>query len=113
MTGRAETYVREICRRTRRYRRQHERRMCICLTVCLLFLLTGITGLLTGIRSPGISKVTAGYGAVLLQNEVSAYIVVGIAAFIAGVTLTVLCIRYGRDRQHSMQVREEKEEQRI
>lgn len=110
MTGRAETHVREIYRRTRRYRQRYERRICACLLMCLMFLLTGITGLLRKIRSPGLSSVTAGYGAVLLQNEASAYIVVGIAAFIAGVTLTVLCIRYAKGRQHSMQVREEREE---
>ena len=93
MTGKTETRVREIRSRTRQYRRRYETRLLSFLTVCSLFLLTGIGVLLRSVQTPGVAAVADGYGAVLLRDGAVTYVVLGIAAFVVGVTVTVLCIR--------------------
>ena len=93
MTGKTETRVREIQSRTRQYRRQRENRVLSSLAAFSLFLLAGIGVLLKTVQTPGIVSVAEGYGAVLLRNGAGSYVVLGIAAFVLGVTATVLCIR--------------------
>ena len=93
MTGKTETRVREIRSRTRQYRRRYETRLLSFLTVCSLFLLTGIGVLFGSVETPGIAAVANGYGAVLLRYGAGAYVVIGLFAFVIGVTVTVLCIR--------------------
>ena len=93
MTGKTETRMREIQRRTRQYRKRYEVRLFSCLTLCSLFLLAGIGVLFRSVQTPGIVSVSKGYGGVLLQDGAVAYVVIGIAAFVIGVTVTVLCIR--------------------
>ena len=93
MTTRTEIHIQEICRRARQYRQQYERRMLFILSVCSLFLLACITTLLKMVQTPGIFAAANAYGAVLLRNDVSPYIVVGVAAFAAGVMGTIFCMR--------------------
>lgn len=93
MTGKTETRMREIRSRTRRYRKQYETRLFSCLTLCSLFLLAGIGVLFRSVQAPSVAAVANGYGAVLLRNGAGAYVVIGIAAFALGVSVTVLCIR--------------------
>ena len=93
MTGKTETRVREIRSRTRQYRRRHETRLFSFLTVCSLFLLSGIGVLFKSVETPGVAVVANGYGAVLLRDGAGAYVVIGLFAFVIGVTVTVLCIR--------------------
>ena len=93
MTGKTETRVREIRSRTRQYRRRYETRLLSFLTVCSLFLLAGIGVLFGSVETPGIAAVANGYGAVLLRDGAGAYVVIGLLAFVIGVTVTVLCIR--------------------
>ncbi len=93
MTGKTETRMREIRSRTRQYRKRYETRLFSCLTLCSLFLLAGIGVLFRSVQSPGVASVADCYGAVLLRDGAGAYVVIGIAAFAIGVTVTVLCIR--------------------
>lgn len=93
MTGKTETRVREIRCRTRQYRKRQEARLLSCLTVCSLFLLAGIGVLFRRVQTPGIAAVAYGYGGVLLRDGAGAYVVIGLLAFVVGVTVTVLCIR--------------------
>ncbi len=93
MTGKTETRVREIRSRTRQYRRQHENRVLSSLAAFSLFLLAGIGVLFRSVQTPGVAAVADGYGAVLLRDGAVTYVVIGIAAFVIGVTVTVLCIR--------------------
>ena len=93
MTTRTEIHIQEICRRARQYRQQYERRILSILSVCSLFLLACITTFLKKVQTPGIFAAANAYGAVLLRNDVSAYIVVGVAAFAAGVMCTIFCMR--------------------
>ena len=93
MTGKMETRMREIRHRTRQYRKQYEARLLSCLAMCSLFLLAGIGVLFRSVQAPGIAAVADGYGTVLLRSGTGAYVVIGIAAFAIGVSVTVLCIR--------------------
>ena len=93
MTGKTETRVREIRSRTRQYRRQYENRVLFSLAAFNLFLLAGIGVLFGSVQTPGVAAVADGYGAVLLRDGAVMYVVIGIAAFVVGVSVTVLCIR--------------------
>ena len=93
MTGKTETRMRVIRCRAQRYRRRYEARLLSCLTVCSLFLLAGIGVLFGRVQGPGVVSVAKGCGAVLLQSGAGAYVVIGIAAFAIGVTVTVICTR--------------------
>lgn len=68
------------------------------LSALSLGLFAGIGILLSGVRSPGIAVVPDGNGSLLLRSGAADYIVVGIIAFMAGVFLTVGCIRFRRKR---------------
>ena len=93
MTGKTETRVREIRCRTQQYRKRYEAWLFSCLTLCSLFLLAGIGVLFSSVQTPGIVSIAEGYGAVLLRDGAGAYVVIGIAAFVVGASVTVLCIR--------------------
>ena len=93
MTGKTETRVRVIRSRTLQYRKRYETRLFSCLTLCSLFLLAGIGVLFRSVQTPGIVSIAEGYGAVLLRDGAGAYVVIGIAAFVVGASVTVLCIR--------------------
>lgn len=93
MTGTTEIRLQAIRSRTRQYRARHEARQLSCLTACSLSLTAGILLLMHSVQSPGVAAVPGGYGAVLLRNGTGAYIVVGLLAFVLGVTATLLCIR--------------------
>ena len=110
MTGRTEIRVREIHRRTRRYRRRYENRALYSLTAFSLFLFSGIGILLRKVQSGGLPTVADSYGSVLLRGGTSAYVVVGIAAFAVGVTVTMICIRCKKKKTIRMEDAEDKEE---
>ena len=110
MNGITEIRMRKIQSRTRQYRRRYEWREISCLTVCSLFLLAGIGILLGHIQEPGISSVAEGYGAVLLRSGAGLYVIVGVAAFVVGMTLTVICIRCRKNSGNRTLEAEESEE---
>lgn len=113
MTGKTETRMREIHRRTQRYRRRHENRVLSSLAAFSLFLLVGIGLLLRSVQARGISAVAEGYSSVLLREGAGEYIVVGIAAFAVGVAVTVICIRCKKKKSIRMEDAEDKEEKSI
>ncbi|MBR9938341.1 hypothetical protein KE513_12730 [Oscillospiraceae bacterium Marseille-Q3528] len=110
MTGMTEIRMREIDRRTRQYRRRTERRVLFCLTACSMFLLAGMGILLGNTQVAGISSVAEGYGAVLLRSGAGLYVIVGVAAFVVGMTLTVICIRCRKNSGNRTLEAEESEE---
>lgn len=110
MTRRTEIRVREVHRRVREKRRRRERRIRSGLTGTSLCLLAGIVWLLKGVQTPGVSTVAGSYSAVLLRDGAGAYILVGIAAFVLGVVVTMLCIRYRVRKGNQMTSLAEKEE---
>ena len=99
MTERTQTRLRAIRRRTQIRRRRQEGRILSVLTCACLLLMTAIGTLLEQVQLPGISTVESGYSSVLLRNGAGAYIVVGIAAFVVGVVLTLICIRWKKKDQ--------------
>ena len=105
MTGRTEIRVREIHRRTRRYRRRYENRALYSLTAFSLVLFSGIGILLRKVQSGGVPTVADSYGSVLLRGGASAYVVVGIAAFVVGVTVTMICIRCKKKKRSAWRMR--------
>ena len=110
MTGRTGSRMLEIRRRTRQYRKRREGRVLFTLRVCSLLLFADIGILLRQVQSGGLPTVTDSYGSVLLRGGASAYIVVGIAAFVVGVTVTMICIRLknkSKDRTVSTEERED------
>lgn len=113
MTGRTEIRVREIHRRTRRYRRRYKNRVLYSLTAFSLCLLAGIGVLLQRVQVGGVSTVTEGYGSVLLREGAGAYIVVGIAAFVVGAAVAVICIRCKKKKTSRMENAEDQEEKTI
>lgn len=110
MNGRTEVRVREIRSRTRQYRRRYENRQISCLTALSLCLIAVIGALFGSVHTPGIANVASGFGAVLLRNGAGAYVVIGIAAFILGVSVTVLCIRLKNKSQNQADKGKESEE---
>ena len=111
MTGRTERRVREIRRRTRQYRKRHERRVLSTLSVCSLLLFAEIGILLRKVQSGGVPTVADSYGScAAARGGASAYIVVGIAAFAVGVTVTMICIRCKKKKTIRMEDAEDKEE---
>ena len=111
MTGRAGSRMSEIRRRTRQYRKRYERRVLSTLSVCSLLLFAEIGILLRKVQSGGVPTVADSYGSVLLQGGAGAYIVVGIAAFTAGVAMTVICIRCKKKKTIRIEAAEDKEEE--
>lgn len=93
MNSRTYPRLREIRRRAHRKRRRRENRILSGLTLCSIALITGMGTLLHHAGLPGIVSVSDGYGAILLRQGASAYIVVGVAAFALGALLTIFCIR--------------------
>ena len=74
-------------------RGQYDRRV-LCNMTAMIVVLTVCMGILLQVTHPaGIPTVSAGYGSVLLRNGADIYVVIGIAAFVAGVVFTVMCIR--------------------
>lgn len=92
MTDKTQARLQEIGRRTRWRRRQQENRLLFSLGLQSLLLLCGVGLLLKSGQRPGVAAVANGYGAVLLHNGAQPYVLVGVAAFLAGVMLTVLCL---------------------
>ena len=93
MTGNTEARLREIRSRTKQYRKKYENRLLTCLAMCNLILFAGIGVLFRSVQGPGTVAVADAYGTVLLRDGAGVYVVIGIVAFVAGVALTVICIR--------------------
>ena len=88
-----EQIQREVRRRTRKYRRRYEQVTLTILSMLCLILSGSMLPLLSraGMAS---STVPGGYSSVLLHSGASAYVVVGIAAFVTGCIVTALCLRF-------------------
>lgn len=91
--------MQELQRRIKIKRKRMEIRLVSCLSLCSLFLITGLQMILVRVKEPGISMVNSGYSTVLLQDGTSAYVVTAIAAFSLGVMITLLCIHYKEKRE--------------
>lgn len=110
MDERIQMRVQEINRRVKIKQHRYRRRLYSRLSAMSMMILAGISLLLQNVQTLGIAEVPEAYGSVLLRNEVSAYIVVGIGAFAAGAALTIICIQYHK-KQREKDERTERKEQ--
>lgn len=110
MTERTDMRFNEIRRRTEEKKRRRSRAVISGSGIMSLALLLGIGILLGNAGSPGPVQARGGYSSLLLQDGAGAYVVVGIAAFAAGVTVTLICLRARRNRRGSVSHREEESE---
>lgn len=91
--------VREIGRRVRARRCRRERHLRSRLGAFVLVLLAGVGALLREAGVAGAVDVTGGTGSVLLRQGAAGYVVVGVAAFVAGVLVAVAGIRLREARR--------------
>lgn len=110
MPDKTGEWLQRIRQRMQTLRKRKEKTAMSCLTMVCLALFTCIGTLLHEVQSPGVLDVTGAFGAVLLHGGAEEYVLVGVLAFMAGAAVAVLGIRYGKDRRHSMKVREDREE---
>lgn len=111
MNSRTDIRLREIRRRAHRKRKKKREMSALSgLSLLSILLISGIGAMLyqTG---PGVVSVSQGYGAILLRQGASAYVVVAIGAFVLGVLLTVLCIRARKNARVSHPPRTEESEE--
>ena len=106
-----EERIRSLHARTAALRRARERRKtgaaaaaCTGLAVCLLFMI--FSG--GGVHAGGAAGLFS--GATMLFEGAGPYVLIAIAAFMAGTVITALCIRY-RLKRGSGQDKENKEEE--
>lgn len=97
MTGKTEERLRKIRCRVNARRAAHEKRIFRQLTTACLFLLTGICTLWRYVMSPLDVSEGGAYGTVLLRYNAGGYVSLAVAAFAAGVLISVICIKV---RQH-------------
>lgn len=93
MTGKTEERLRKIRCRVNARRAAHEKRICRQLTAACLFLLTGICTMWRYAMSPLDVSEGGVYGTVLLRYNVGGYVALAVAAFTAGVLISVICIK--------------------
>lgn len=90
-----EDSVNEIKQRTKKRKREKEKRENICLSLVALGLLA------TLIRFTGEMSLAGGqelsskeYASLLIFSEYGGYVLAGVIAFVLGVIVTLLCIRF-------------------
>lgn len=87
MTGQTDSRAKEIKRRARKYRRKRENRSLVTFASLAVILMTGIIALIAG-TGGGTVSTDGGYGSLVLRSGAGLYVVVGVAAFTAGMALT-------------------------
>lgn len=113
MNEKSKNRMRKIRGRMNVYRRRRERLRTAGMCALSLILVCGIGNVL---KDAGLSEFmtvdagdgTAGYGAVLLHDGANIYIMVGIAAFVAGAALTAICVKM-REIERSKNARRKEE----
>ena len=85
----------EIKRREALLRKQREQHGILRLSTCSGALLLALAVCVMGWsrNAPGLGRQTP-YGSILLADGVGGYVLAGILAFMVGVAVTALCIRY-------------------
>ena len=93
-----EERMQKIRRKCRQYRRRYENRQLGELMCSCIILIGCIFSMLGRVETAGLSTVVGGYSSVVLHSGGSVYVFIGIVAFVAGVTITVLCIKFRKKK---------------
>ena len=100
MGGSTHDRVLRIEERLRERKQRRRRHVNAWLGIVCVLCICCVSWILCTEQTPGVSMVHGGYGTVLLRDGAGAYVVVGIAAFALGVSITLLCIRYRESHRH-------------
>lgn len=90
--------IEEVRRRENLLHEKDDRKKLSVLSISAAVLLCSMVGIVYGIGGEPSSIVLAGdsYGAMLVNADVGGYILAGVIAFMAGVIITVMCVRHKR-----------------
>lgn len=83
----------KIHQRIHTLRIRYDKRIIFCLTVLSVGLTVCIGILFQKMHLSGTPAVAESYGSVLLREGADLYVIIGFAAFVAGVIFTIICIR--------------------
>lgn len=98
---RAKRAARQLVRRQEREALRRLGILCAALALALTGTLAHFTGSIPG-------TVQGAYGATLLDDSAGGYVLVGVAAFVTAVALTIVCMRlHERDKQNGDDLHEE------
>ena len=96
----SDAEFREILRRTETLRKRKERGTIQTLaSSSAAFLILLILGICLFSRREATEEIRSVYGAFLLPAEAGGYVLAAVAAFVIGVIVTVVCIRYREKRE--------------
>jgi len=108
-------WVRRVKLRIRELQRRSENRIIGGLSAACAALALSLIGAIGATTGGGRGGATELYGAMLLYDDAGGYVFAGVLAFMAGVVVTVLCIRHRRitEKQSEESDRKEKMKQDI
>ena len=89
-----KTRMKQIRTKISKYRDRREKRRITAVSILCLFLTTGMGKILLEHQSLGDVTVQDSYGTMLLREGEQPYIVVGLAAFVVGASVTIACIKW-------------------
>lgn len=94
--------VRRVKIRIRERQRMREKLLLGSLFSLCMLLSFSLVAVAAAIRSSGMGTVPGLYGAMLMFGDAGGYVVAGVIAFMAGVLVTVLCIRYRKKTEQQV-----------
>ena len=87
-----------VKKRAREIRRRRQRREVGSLSALCVLLLAALMRTADTVVEPGMAAAQGSFGAMLLRQDAGGYVLVGVAAFVLAVALTLLCTRL-RERE--------------
>jgi fructose-specific phosphotransferase system IIC component len=90
--------IRLAKQRAEELRRKRERRPLRGLSAMSIMLLISLTGAICALSGERPGAVPGLYGATLLNDDAGGYVLAAVLAFMAGVVVTVMCLRYRRKK---------------
>ncbi len=91
-----EDQLLEIRERSVKMKREHERRRSVILSrvsVCVCVVLIVAAAVSLSFLSEGAGSVPGNYGSLILTSHHLGWVVIGVLAFLLGVSVTLLCVR--------------------
>ena len=104
--------VRRAKRAARQLARRQEQKALRRLGILCAALALGLTGALTHFAGSIPGAVQDAYGATLLADSAGGYVLVGVAAFVTAVALTVICMRLHEQEKKTRSKDENEEEEK-
>ena len=98
-----------VKKRVRENIRRRQRRGIYGLSAVCMLLFAALMQTAGTVIGQGQPAAWDGFGAMLLQEDAGGYVLVGVAAFVAAVVLTVICMRL-HEREKQKREREHKED---